>query len=214
MWARACVGQGAWLKQRMETPGQVRVLLIDDSVFVLHRLKTILEKTRSIAIVGTARTYAEALTAFRQCQPDVVLLDVHIGAASGIGLCETIRRTVPSVGILFLTACRDTDLFRSAINAGAQGYLLKSCSAGEIAKTVEVISEGKAVIDPRLIPQVMAWIRDEVQLSRPQRMRACSKADHDVLSGLAATRATKKSPKTSMPRPTRARRLFKSSTRG
>ncbi|MBX3328696.1 MAG: response regulator transcription factor [Nitrospira sp.] len=198
----------------METPGQIRVLLVDDSVFVLHGLKTILKKTRSIVIVGTARTHAEALTAFRQCRPDVVLLDVHMGAASGIGLCEAIKGAFPSVGILFLTACQDRDLFRSAINAGAQGYLLKSCSAGEIAKAVETISEGKAVIDPRLIPQVMAWIRDEVQLSRPQRTRACSKADHDVLSGMAATRVTKKSPKIAMPRPTRARRLFKASTRG
>ena len=93
-------------------PEQIRVLLVDDSVVVLHGLKTILEENPNIIIVGTAQSHDKAITAVGQYRPDVVLLDVRVGVASGIDLCETIRQTFPQTGILFLTAYQDSAIVR------------------------------------------------------------------------------------------------------
>lgn len=169
----------------------IRVLLIDESVFVLHGLTAILEGSENIVIVGAAKTYDEAIHAVRDCRPDVILLDVRLGSSSGIDLCETIRQTFPSIAILFLTACRDTDLLHSAIYAGAQGYLLKSCSGVDVVRSVRAVAEGKAAIDPALIPYVIAWIRGGVRLSRQQRIEDCSKVDYEVLSRIAAGKSTR-----------------------
>ncbi len=172
-------------------PEQIRVLLVDDSVVVLHGLKTILEENRNIVIVGTASSHDEAITAVGQYRPDVVLLDVQVGSASGIDLCETIRQTFPLTAILFLTTYHDRALLRSAIHAGAQGYLLKSCSGVDIARSVEIVAEGKAVIDPILIPQVITWIRERAQLVRRKSMDDCSEADYELLSRIAAGKSNK-----------------------
>lgn len=172
-------------------PEQIRVLLVDDSVVVLHGLKTILEDNRNIVIVGTARTHDEAITAVGQHRPDVVLLDVQVGVASGIDLCETIRHTFPQTSMCFLTAHEDRTLLRAAIRAGAQGYLLKSCSGVDVARSVEIVAEGKAVIDPILIPQVITWIRERAQLVRPKSMDDCSETDYELLSRIAAGKSNK-----------------------
>lgn len=172
-------------------PEQIRVLLVDDSVVVLHGLKTILEENRNIVIVGTASTHDEAITAVKQDRPDVVLLDVQVGSTSGIDLCETLRDTFPQIGICFLTAHEDRALLRAAIRAGAQGYLLKSCSGVDVGRSVEIVAEGKAVIDPILIPQVITWIRERAQLVRPKSMDDCSEADYELLSRIAAGKSNK-----------------------
>ncbi|HRI37229.1 MAG TPA: response regulator transcription factor [Nitrospira sp.] len=144
-------------------PEQIRVLLVDDSVAVLHELKTILEENTNIVIVGTASTHDEAIIAVGQQQPDLVLLDVQVGYASGIDLCETLRDTFPKIRICFLTAHEDRALLCAAIRAGAQGYLMKSYSGVEVARSIAIVAEGKAVIDPTMAQQGMSWIRDGVQ---------------------------------------------------
>lgn len=185
------LGRNHRLEDYPEMSEQIRVLLVDDSALALQGLKTILEEHRNIVIVGTARTPDDAITAVRRCEPNVVLLDVYVGSASGIDLCESIRRTFPHIAILFLTAYPDTAFLRSAIHAGAQGYVLKSCSSVDIARSVEIVSEGKAVIDPRLVSHVIAWIRNRAQFSRPQGMADCSRADYEVLSRIAAGKSNK-----------------------
>lgn len=169
----------------------IQVLLIDDSVFVLHGLTAIFEASEKIVIVGTARTQGEAIRAIRGCRPDVVLLDVRVGQASGIDVCETLRRIFPPIGVCFFTACRDTELLRSAIYAGAQGYLLKSCSSVDVVRSVRAVAEGKAVVDQTLIPHVMQWIRDRAQCSRKPDIDDCSTADYELLSRIAAGKSNK-----------------------
>lgn len=170
---------------------QIRVMLVDGSMSVLHEMKRILATNRRIAIVGTARTQAEAMAVVRDCRPNVVLLDVRVGPASGIDLCETIRHTFPHIAILFVTVCRDAELLRSAIHAGAQGYLLKSCPDVDIARSVEIVAEGKAVIDPTLLSHVITWIRGGAQSSRKPRIEDRSRADYEVLSRIAAGKSNK-----------------------
>jgi two-component system, NarL family, response regulator DevR len=174
-------------------PEQIRVLLVDDSVVVLHGLTTILKENKNIVIVGTASTYDEAITAVGQHRPDVVLLDVRVGVASGIDLCETLRHRFPKTSMCFLTAYEDRALLRAAIRAGAQGYLLKSCSGVEVARSIAIVAEGKAVVDPALVTQVMTWIRDSAQGSRRQSIEDCSKSDFEVLSRIAAGKSNKES---------------------
>jgi DNA-binding NarL/FixJ family response regulator len=72
------------------------VVLIDDSSIVLEWLQGALSKSGHILIAGTARTEDEAVTLLKTSQPDVVILDVRIGRASGINLCGLIRESYPN----------------------------------------------------------------------------------------------------------------------
>lgn len=137
----------------------VRVLLIDESVIALQGLTAVLSKCERIVVVGTARTEVDAHAAVQTCRPNVVVLEMLFGRMSGINICRTIRQTHPNIAVLFFTAKDDASLLRSAIDVGAQGYLLKSASTEALLKSIEALAIGKAVVDPYLTHVVLTWMR-------------------------------------------------------
>lgn len=170
---------------------RARVILIDDSSIVLERLQAALSQSSRILVVGIARTESEALTLLRTSQPDVVVLDVRVGRASGITLCGIIRKSYPNTAVLFLTADDDKHTLRSAILAGAQGYLLKGASKEAIVKNIEIVASGQAIVDQRLTQQLLAWIRGGRRIAQRERMEDCSSIDLRLLSFLAAGKSNK-----------------------
>jgi len=169
----------------------IRVLLIDDSVLTLHGLKTVLSKNSHIDIVGIAMTRADALAAIQTHRPHVVVLEVRVGQASGIDLCRAIRESHPDIRVLFFTAHDDKNLLHAAILAGAQGYLLKTAAANVVAKSIEVVATGEAIMDQQLTQQVITWVRDGGLAGQQRIPYSCSKDDRQLLS-LVATGKTNK----------------------
>ena len=169
----------------MEQPNRIqaraRVVLIDESSFVLEGLQVALSKSSRILVAGTARTEQEAVTLVRTCQPDVVVLDVRVGPTSGITLCRVTRESYPNTAVLFFTSDDDRHTMKSAILAGAQGYVLKGASEEAIVKGIEIVAVGQAIIDERLTPQLLAWVREEKQTAYRERTEDCSKVDLRIL---------------------------------
>jgi two-component system response regulator DevR len=170
---------------------QVRVLLVDDSIFALHGLRMFLSQSSNIVVVGTARTDAEAFAAIWISQPDVVVLDVQIGRISGIDLCRRIRESDPRIAVLFFSAFDDGRFLHSAILAGAQGYLLKSASPQAVVRSIEIVSSGQAIIDQRLTGQVLMWVRDRMWAAQPKDIEGCSADDERLLACVAAGKTNK-----------------------
>jgi two-component system, NarL family, response regulator DevR len=173
---------------------RARVVLIDESSFVLEGLQVALSKSSRLLVAGTARTEGEAGALLRACQPDVVVLDVRVGRASGITLCGDIRKSYPNTAVLFFSSDDDRHILRSAILAGAQGYLLKGASEETIVKSIEVVAGGHAIMDQRLTPQLLAWVRDARHgrgTAQRKRVEDCSRADRRMLSLIVAGRSNK-----------------------
>jgi len=169
----------------------IRVVLIDDSILTLHGLKTFLSKSRHIEIMGIAKTPGEVGTAIETWRPDVVVLEVRVGETSGIDLCKMIREAHPHIGVLFFTAHDNKDLLRAAILAGAQGYLLKTAAADDVAKSIEIVATGRAIMDQQLTQQVIAWVRDGGRSARESVEGHCSPDDLRLLSYLASGKTNK-----------------------
>ncbi|MBX3348919.1 MAG: response regulator transcription factor [Nitrospira sp.] len=166
----------------------LRVLLVDASPFVLQGIQEILAKNPQVRVVGTARTTDDALVAVRTSRPTVVVSEVQVGRASGIDLCRTIRESYPQISVLFFTHCDEQHLLRSAILAGAQGYLLKKASAETVVRGIEIVSEGLAIMDPQLTPQIIAWVREQGQGRHVRRLYDCSAEEIRVLALMSAGR--------------------------
>jgi two-component system, NarL family, response regulator DevR len=182
---------GYLMGQPNRIPERARVILIDDSSFVLEGLQVALSKSNCIVVVGTARTEGEAVALMQACQPDVVVMDVRMGRASGISLCKVVRESFPTTAVLFFTADDDKYTLRSAILAGARGYLLKGASEETIVKSVEAVAAGESVMDRQLTQQLLLWVRDGRQAVQRQRREECSSADLRVLSLVAAGKSNK-----------------------
>lgn len=169
----------------------IRILLIDASAIILHGLKEALSKQNGIVVAGTAHSDVEAQQALQTCRPHVVILDVAVGRTSGINLCRTIHQSHPNVGVLFFTAEDDANLLRSAISAGARGYLLKSASVEAILKSIEAVAIGWAMVDPDLTHQVLTWIRDGVGVPSQYSLADSTVEDLTLLSRVAAGKTNK-----------------------
>ncbi len=174
-----------------ERRAPIRVLVIDGSAIALQGVNVLLGASNSILVVATADSEAGALAALQTCRPDVVVLEVQIGPACGIGLANAIRESHPDIRVLFFTAYEDPDLLRAAVLAGAHGYLLKTASGEVLAKSIEAVYAGQAMIDEHLTQQVIQWVRDGVLPAPRATVEDCREEELRLLSHVAEGKTNK-----------------------
>ncbi len=140
----------------------IRVLLADDHAVVRQGIRQFLEAGGDIVVLAEAADGEEAIRLIRQHQPDVAVLDIQMPKQSGIEVARTIRSERLPVGVLILTAFDDEPYIRAVLQAGANGYVLKTADADDIVEAVRSVHEGKSVLDPAIARRLMT------QLARSQ----------------------------------------------
>jgi DNA-binding NarL/FixJ family response regulator len=138
----------------------LRVFLLDDHEVVRAGIRSLLEGTDDIVVVGEAATAADAMARIWPTHPDVAILDVRLPDASGIEVCRDIRSQSPSIACLMLTSYADDEALLAAIMAGAAGYLLKQVGGTDLIGDIRRAGAGESLLDPGLIEQVMKRIRE------------------------------------------------------
>jgi two-component system response regulator DevR len=97
----------------------------------------------------------------------------------------------PNIGVLFFTAYDDKELLRAAILADAHGYLLKGAAAEAVARSIEIVASGRAIMDQQLTQQVITWVRDGGLAGQERIPYCCSKEDRQLLSLVALGKTNK-----------------------
>jgi DNA-binding NarL/FixJ family response regulator len=144
----------------------IRVLLADDHAIVRAGIRQFLERAGDIEIVAEADDGEEAKQLILQKQPDIAVLDIQMPKASGIEVTRWMRANSPGVGVLVLTAFDDDPYVLAVLQAGANGYVLKTASPADLIKAVRDVHEGKSVLDPSVTQKLLS------QLSRPKETLA------------------------------------------
>lgn len=145
----------------------IRVLLADDHAVVRAGIRQFLDHAPDITVVAEADDGAAAQSLIAQHRPDVAVLDIQMPLASGIEVTRWLRSKYDSVGVLVLTAYDDDPYVRAVVQAGANGYVLKTASPAEIIQAVRDVHAGKSVLDPAVahkILQQLAGRRQEPQV--------------------------------------------------
>jgi DNA-binding NarL/FixJ family response regulator len=133
------------------------VLLVDDHPVFLEGLFTILSlRDPEIEVVGTATNGREALDAAEELAPDVILLDIKMPVMDGVDVARILKDRMPSIAIIMLTTFDDRPLIRSALQAGATGYLLKDAEAGQIVDAIKHVTRENIVISGDLAIRLSA----------------------------------------------------------
>ncbi|MER3452403.1 MAG: DNA-binding response regulator [Acidimicrobiia bacterium] len=165
----------------------VRVLITDDHPVVREGLEFMLGAHDEIEIVGGAADGEETLRYIPVLRPDVVIMDLRLPGEDGAEVTKRVKAAHPEVKVLVLTAEADAGLFRRAVAAGADGFLLKSAKAAELAAAVCDIAAGRSVVTPSLTGALFAAAREQVaQPSSP-----LSEREQQVLQLLADGRTNK-----------------------
>ena len=136
----------------------IRVVLADDHAVVRQGIRQFLEAGGDILVVAEASDGEQALRLARDHVPDVVVLDIQMPRQSGIDVARAIRSERLPVGILILTAFDDEPYIRAVLQAGANGYVLKTADADDIVEAVRSVHEGKSVLDPSIARRLMSQL--------------------------------------------------------
>jgi len=130
--------------------GPTTVLLADDHALVRAGLAALLGGVQNIEVIGEASDGRQAVELATGLRPDVVLMDLSMPVLDGIEATRQIVRSLPGTHVVMLTSYADRRRVTEAMEAGANGYLLKDCHTQDIIAAVASAAIGGAPIDPRV----------------------------------------------------------------
>ncbi len=142
----------------MSENSPIRVLLADDHPVVRAGIRQLLETAKDIVVIAEAANGVEASRLIEEHKPDVAVLDIQMPEMGGIELTRWIRTHAPPTGVLILTAYDDDPYVMAVLQAGANGYVLKTADAADLIHAVRAVYEGKSALDPVIARKVMARI--------------------------------------------------------
>jgi DNA-binding NarL/FixJ family response regulator len=139
---------------------KIRLLIVDDYPVVLSGLVSMLQTHADIEIVGVADNGKKAVELALSLVPQVVLMNVSMPEMDGIEACQLIKQNVPQVNILIFSGLNGYDQVKSAINAGATGYILKDASEADLLQAIRQVARGEAWLHPSIIGHVLKQIQN------------------------------------------------------
>lgn len=126
------------------------VLIVDDHPIVRQGLRSLLSNEQSLDVVGEAATIDEALELHRELRPDVALVDIRLGAESGLDLLDRILDDQPEARVLIVSSFDDDEYVTRSLRAGALGYVHKADSPAVLVTAIETVASGQLALGPRV----------------------------------------------------------------
>jgi DNA-binding NarL/FixJ family response regulator len=180
-------------------PETIRILLADDHPVVRDGLAAMLGTQPDFQVIGEAGTGAEAVAEAARLRPDVVLMDLEMPSLDGIEAIRRLRAADPAIQVVVLTAFDTDERILGALQAGAQGYLLKGAPRAEIFAAIRAVSAGGALIPPvvasKLLRQVRAAESPDALTAREREVLglvAAGLANREIAARLAISERTVK----------------------
>jgi DNA-binding NarL/FixJ family response regulator len=148
----------------MDSGSRIRVLLADDHEVVRKGIREFLEEDASVQVVAEVSDGEQALTAARQTSPDVAVLDIQMPRLTGIEVTERLKKDLPHIRVLILTAYDYEPYIFAALQAGADGYILKTARSAELVRAVHTVYEGGSAMDPQVTRRL---VEHRLGMARP-----------------------------------------------
>lgn len=153
----------------------INILCVDDHPLMREGIAAIIRNESDMLLVAEASNGSEAIHGFREHRPDVTLMDLRMPDMSGIDAMIAIRTEFPGAKIIMLTTFEGDAEIQRALEAGAQGYLLKSMPRKELVDVIRKVHAGKKHIPPEIVVHLAEHLSDE----------ALSKREIEVLQKIA-----------------------------
>ncbi|MAT54301.1 MAG: DNA-binding response regulator [Saprospirales bacterium] len=148
--------------------GKIKVLIADDHKLVRDGIKGYLESDPDILVVAEADNGDDAIDLLSHYEVDLLLLDINMPGLDGVVVAEQVKSKYPEVKVLALTMLNETQYVRQMLRAGAEGYLLKSCSQKELLKAIHTICEGETYFGQDVMKSVMEAMTPRTKLKAPR----------------------------------------------
>jgi DNA-binding NarL/FixJ family response regulator len=142
----------------MSTTPPVRVVVVDDHPVFRIGMSALLDSLEGVSVVGHADNQDQAVTTVAELRPDVVVMDLDLGAGSGVEATRDIVRRHPEVGVLVVTMLGDDGSLFASMRAGARGYLLKGAAPDEVERAVRAVANGEVLLGPQVAQRAATYL--------------------------------------------------------
>jgi DNA-binding NarL/FixJ family response regulator len=139
----------------------LRILIVDDHEVVRRGLRVLIEPHPGWEVCGEATTGREAVEKAKKLKPDVVVMDIGMPELNGLEATRQILKVAPRTGVLILTMHESEQLVREVLEAGAQGYVLKSAAGRDLVSAVEAVSKREAFFTSSVARILLAAYREK-----------------------------------------------------
>jgi DNA-binding NarL/FixJ family response regulator len=128
----------------------IRIILADDHRIVHDSLKPLLDKRDDIEVIAVAENGRIAVKLTQDLRPDVVIIDITMPDLNGIEATHQIIAQCPKTKVIALSMHTDRRYVTGVLNAGASGYLTKSCSFDELVSAIQIVAANKKYLSPEI----------------------------------------------------------------
>jgi DNA-binding NarL/FixJ family response regulator len=170
----------------------LRILLVDDHILFRKGVAALLSARPDMQVVGEASDGSEAIKAARDILPDVILMDIGMPVLNGLEATRRIKREMPHVKIVMLTASdEDQNLFES-IKSGAQGYLLKDLEPQQLYSLLDSLRKGEAPLSGAIATKILKEFTQPTEAtSEKEIVEELTSREINVLSLIAEGKTNK-----------------------
>jgi DNA-binding NarL/FixJ family response regulator len=160
----------------------ISVFLADDHPVVRNGLQLILQAEADINVVGEAADGHEAVRRVEKAKPDVVVMDIAMPGLNGIEATKKIRAACPEARVLILSMHATAEHIYQALQAGAQGYLLKESAGEEVIKAVRALCKGKRYLSEKISEtMVNDYLQQRALDKKKSPLESLSEREREIL---------------------------------
>jgi two-component system response regulator NreC len=164
---------------------KLQIFLADDHAVVREGLKAMINAQPDMIVIGEAGDGQTALQQARDCQPDIVIMDITMPELNGVEATAQLKRACPDIKVLTLSVHEDTSYLRQLLAAGAAGYILKHAAADDLIQAIRVVAAGVVYLDPALAGSVVARYVRVPAMASALLGAVLSEREIEVVQGIA-----------------------------
>lgn len=146
---------------------KIRLLVVDDHTLFRRGLIALLALDERFDVTGEAGDIGEALRCVERSRPDLILLDNHLPGVRGVEGIASLKDAAPGTRILMLTVSENEDDLTAALQAGADGYLLKTVELDHLSDFIVKVLDGESVVSPEMMTKLVTAFRAKAPPSAP-----------------------------------------------
>ncbi len=162
-----------------------KILLADDHELFIEGLAELMKKRPELELAGKAKDGLQAVGEAERVKPDIILMDIAMPELNGIKALRKILTSIPDIKVIMLSMYNSRELIVESLRAGAQGYILKECTSGELYEAIKTVMMGNYYIARS---SLAVMIEDYLRLLKADERnsaRLLSEREREVLKMLA-----------------------------
>ena len=174
------------MSQQKNNPKLRRVAIVEDDSGLRDQLQKILKSAPGVCCVGTYGSAEKALEGMVAVRPDVILMDINLPGMSGIECVSRLRNDLLDAHVIMLTVYEDSERIFQALQAGADGYLVKSSPTDVLLRAIEDVHQGGAPMSSHIARKVVRQFRQNDPGPAKDETEGLAPREREVLNLLAS----------------------------